>query len=241
MVEIVITIDDGEYDVSMSGNSDWFPLLDILIYGMYSNNAVLRAVGTTRKFGIRLKPENLQALFDVPSSVLYSGYTQFENIVGNDANLFAEQLAEAPDTATLISRTDAFLLSHLNKHRQKHSYLVNALQLIRSSKGSVSVDSICKSVYVSPRQLQRSFQQEIGLSPKAYQRLVRFRNAYRDMQGLQQVGGWAGLSYKLGYADQAHLIRDFKQYTGLVPTELLLNKSHVFGAAESARFTIYHS
>ncbi|MDQ2863707.1 MAG: helix-turn-helix domain-containing protein, partial [Bacteroidota bacterium] len=86
-------------------------------------------------------------------------------------------------------------------------------------------------VYVSPLQLQRSFQEKMGLTPKAYQRLIRFRNVYRDMQSLKTVGGWAGLSYDLGYADQAHLIREFKEFTGFMPTELLSNKNHVYGLA----------
>ena len=232
-VEIVITLDDGQYDIGLNG--EWYPLMDILIYGIYNNNSVMRTAGTTRKFGIRLKPETLHLLFNVPSSALYASYTHLENVVGNDANLFAEQLSEAPDTASLVACAEAFLLSQLSRRKQKHGYLIDAVSLIRASKGGLSMDAVCKSVYVSPRQLQRSFQQEIGFSPKAYQRLVRFRNVYRDMQRLKQAGGWAGLSYKLGYADQAHLIREFKEYTGLVPTELLLDKTHIFGASESGR------
>ncbi|TKK64473.1 AraC family transcriptional regulator [Ilyomonas limi] len=234
MVEIVITISEGNYHIGANG--DWFPMPDMMMCGVYHKNVIMRATGTTRKFGIRVKPEMLHILFTVPSSVLYEDYTNLENIVGNDAKLFVEQLAEAHDTTKIVSRTDAFLLAQLNKHKQEHSYLIKAVNLMRSSKGSVSVDAISKSVYRSPRQLQRSFQHEMGLSPKSYQRLIRFRNVYRNMQMLQQAGGWAGLSYKLGYADQAHLIRDFKEFTGLVPTDLLLNKSHVFGLAASAKF-----
>ncbi len=163
-----------------------YTLPDMLMCGVYNDKVVWWAVGTTRKFGIRLKPETLHMLFTAPSSVLY---TDFENIIGNNANRFVEQLAEAPDVATLVSRTDAFLQAQLNKHKQERSYLIEAVNLIRTSKGSMPVDTICKSVYVSPRQLQRTFQKEMGLSPKAYQRLIRFRNVYRDMQSLHQAGG----------------------------------------------------
>jgi len=232
MAEIVITIDDGEYDINAGGN--WFPLPDMLMCGVYNDKVAWRANGTTRKFGIRLKPETLHMLFHAPSSLLYTDYTDLENIVGKNAKLFVEQLAEASDTQILISRTEAFLKMQLNRHKQEHNPLIEAVRLIRSSKGSISVDTICRSVYVSPRQLQRSFQKEMGLTPKAYQRLIRFRNVYRDMQSLHTAGGWAGLSYNLGYADQAHLIRDFKAFTGFVPTELLSRKSHVYGLAESA-------
>lgn len=229
MAEIVITIDDGDYDINVNGQ--WYPLPNRLVCGVYNDKVIWRAKGATRKFGIRLKPETLHTLFKAPSSVLYTDYTDFENIVGNNTNRFVEQLAEAPDAATLISRAEAFLQSQLNKHKEENNYLIEAVKLIRSSKGSISVDEICKSVYVSPRQLQRSFQEKMGLSPKAYQRLIRFRNVYRDMQSLKTVGGWAGLSYNLGYADQAHLIREFKEFTGFMPTELLSNKNHVYGLA----------
>ncbi len=233
MVEIVITIDDGNYDIGANG--DWFPMPDMMMCGVYNESVILRAVGTTRKFGIRLKPEMLHMLFKVPSSVLYTDFTDFENIAGNNAKLFVEQLAEAPDEAAIFYRTEAFLLAQLHGHKQERNCLAEAVNLIRVLGGGVSIEKICKSVCINPRRLQRSFQKEMGLSPKAYQRLIRFYSAYRDTHSLQQAGGWAGLSYNNGYSDQAHLIREFKEFTGLLPTELLSNKTHVFGLAESAR------
>ena len=237
MAEIIVTLDDGLYEISV--NDQWFALPDIFICGMYPDKVTWRAESNTRKFGVRLKPETLHMLFKAPSSVLYSDYTVLENVVGSEANLLLEQLVEAPDLAAIIACTETFLLKQLNKYKQEHSYVLEAAELIRSSKGNLSIDTVCKSVYVSPRQLQRSFQQAMGLSPKTYQRVIRFRNVYRDMYRKQQTESWAGLSYDHGYADQAHFIREFKEFTGFIPTELLSNKTHIHGLAESVRVMAY--
>ena len=102
-------------------------------------------------------------------------------------------------------------------------YTIEAVKLIRSTRGNISMDDVCRQVYVSPRQLQRSFRTTLGTGPKTYMRIIRFRNAFNQIQRLEQHGGWAGLSYELGYSDQAHFIRDFKEFTGTVPS-LLKNK-----------------
>ena len=74
--------------MTSKANGQWFPLPDMLMCGMYNDKVVWRAIGTTRKFGIRLKPETMHMLFKAPSSILYTDFTDFENIVGNAANLW---------------------------------------------------------------------------------------------------------------------------------------------------------
>lgn len=237
--EIIVTLDDGICEINANGQ--WYMLPNIFICGMYQDTVIWRAGGNTRKFGIRLKPETFPMLFKASSAVLYSDYTLLENIIGNEANLLAERLVEAPDLSAIIRHTEAFLLARVNKHKQAHNYTIEAAKLIRSARGDISVEELSKSVYVSVRQLQRSFQREIGISPKTYQRIIRFRNAYRDMQQLQQTGGWAGLSYGLGYADQAHFIREFKAFSGFIPSALLSNKTHIHALAETAQFSTRHA
>src|SRR6188472_3728787 len=69
-------------------------------------------------------------------------------------------------------------------------------------------------VGVSIRQLERLYQQRIGLSPQLYARLVRFTQAWIIKEGNPFIK-WTQLAYQCGYSDQMHLIHDFKGFTGI--------------------------
>jgi AraC-like DNA-binding protein len=72
----------------------------------------------------------------------------------------------------------------------------------------------------SHRHLIARFRQQVGLTPKIGARLVRLDAVWRHIE----KGGpldWGQVAADAGYADQAHLIRDFRQFTGITPTEFL--------------------
>ncbi|WP_315815056.1 helix-turn-helix domain-containing protein [Paraflavitalea speifideaquila] len=70
--------------------------------------------------------------------------------------------------------------------------------------------------------MQRSFRDTLGASPKTYTRIIRFRNAYRQViQTAHKKISWAHLSLDHGYADQAHFIRDFKAFAGVSPSLII--------------------
>ena len=72
------------------------------------------------------------------------------------------------------------------------------------------------SFYRSERQIQRLFKEYMGINPKAYQRIMRFRSTWENVMNSSQPD-WAQMAYAMGYADQAHLIRDFKTLSGVTP------------------------
>jgi AraC-like DNA-binding protein len=72
---------------------------------------------------------------------------------------------------------------------------------------------------VGERQLQRMFKDNLGLSPKSYFRLMRFRHAVASVRGRREID-WLDLTHTLGYSDQSHFIRDFKAFAGVTPSAL---------------------
>lgn len=69
---------------------------------------------------------------------------------------------------------------------------------------------------LSPRQVERTILSTVGLPPKALARLIRFEQA-RDRIAARPDLPLTGLAYDLGYADQAHFIRDFTRFAGQTP------------------------
>lgn len=72
---------------------------------------------------------------------------------------------------------------------------------------------------MSLRQLERKFEQLVGLSPKQLARIIRFQSVFRSA-GCTPAPAWAEVALDCGYYDQAHFIREFKQLSGQSPAAL---------------------
>jgi AraC-like DNA-binding protein len=71
---------------------------------------------------------------------------------------------------------------------------------------------------ISPRQLERRFKREVGVGPKLFCRIQRFQKVFRE---LESGGNWVQAALACGYYDQAHLVRDMRQFSGETPSALL--------------------
>lgn len=92
------------------------------------------------------------------------------------------------------------------------------LKNIHVSGGRLSVAELAGLLPGSERQVNRIFRQTVGLSPKIYSRLIQFHRALRLMRDHGLSGVQA--SSEAGYADQAHMVRSFRQFGGFVPSRI---------------------
>lgn len=70
---------------------------------------------------------------------------------------------------------------------------------------------------LSSRQLRRLFRETVGLTPKELARVRRFRSSAVEL--VSDAGSWVSLAAHHGYADQSHLIREYRRLVGVTPTE----------------------
>jgi AraC-like DNA-binding protein len=78
------------------------------------------------------------------------------------------------------------------------------------------IESLARSLRTTTRTLERRVTVATGLPPATLRRIMRFRHAFRLLDGAPR-GTWARVATRAGYADQAHLIRDFHQFAGVAP------------------------
>ena len=81
-------------------------------------------------------------------------------------------------------------------------------------KGDVDVDALTRHSNMSAKTLERHFAEKIGLNPKFFSRIVRFSHAMKMVEGQKNI---FEIIDSCGYSDQAHLIREFKHFTGRTP------------------------
>ncbi|QRR00308.1 helix-turn-helix transcriptional regulator [Dyadobacter sandarakinus] len=214
-LELIIHLDDNCAYALFEGR--WQKLPQAFFVGIYRDTVQWKAVGPGRKFGIRLKPESMQ-LFNVSLGAMFNHFTELSNLLGRDIERFVANVYGLTDMQEVVTQAEHFLAGRLRSLKNERSYLYEALRLIRQANGNVNMDSLSAHLSISKRQLERSFKDHYGTSPKLYQRIIRFRHAYESFQQTAATPNWLDVSYNFGYADQAHFIRDFKEFSNDVPT-----------------------
>jgi AraC-like DNA-binding protein len=99
-----------------------------------------------------------------------------------------------------------------------------ALDAIGRSGGGLRIDTLADGLGVSRQHLAAQFRAKVGLTPKMYARICRFRRATGALAQAQPHAGttdWARLAQDCGYFDQSHLIHDFQEFSGSAPESFL--------------------
>jgi AraC-like DNA-binding protein len=111
------------------------------------------------------------------------------------------------------------LLARVEPRREPDPRVREAVRLIQASRGRVTVRGLAGQLDLSVSQLERSFTRHVGLGPKLLARQARICALAAEAMR-QDRPGWALLAAQYGYADQAHLARDVRELTGLIPSRL---------------------
>lgn len=95
------------------------------------------------------------------------------------------------------------------------------------------VDALAASTGWSRRHLERQFRHAVGVTPKAYLRIARFRRIVALRSPLGLGVDWSQVALDEGFSDQSHMIREFRAFAGATPTRFLTPESSL--QAELAR------
>lgn len=110
-----------------------------------------------------------------------------------------------------------YLLRHINEARFNPT-LMNAVDQIISARGAMTISDLTASQAISPKRLERVFDEHIGLSPKSFSSLVRYQMLWQELC-LGRGSSVLDLVEKYGYYDQAHLLNDFKKRHTMTPAQ----------------------
>lgn len=221
-VELVVHLSD--LHCHLFKNSLWNPSPAYTLIGLHSHPYQVQFSDYVRVFGIRFKPESFSDIFGVPAAEFGDTFDDVSSVLGQSFHIYCEQLRHTESLSEMLALTEQYLLWQLERqHFHEESYINKAAEIIRQSKGFIRIEELAKQVYVSSRQLERSFKQKVGVSPKFYMRIARLNEAHRLLENNPSLK-LTHLSYECGYADQAHFIRDFNTLTGIRPKHFVKNR-----------------
>jgi AraC-like DNA-binding protein len=114
----------------------------------------------------------------------------------------------------------AFDSFYYNKLTQPKRSLLPVVETVNKHHGDVSVSELADRHFTTVRQLERNFKYHIGLSPKEFINIIRYKFAQQLILTSHPNRSLFDIAFDCGYYDQAHLCREIKKYTGVVPTNL---------------------
>jgi AraC-like DNA-binding protein len=191
-----------------------------MLAGQITEAIRLQAQGTVALVGVRLHPWAMHALLGVGAVELRDNIIPLDSAIGR--TLRRELAAVAPDCGT--SAFAGALTQALTRYASSRPApsaaaitVYRAMRYLSRSDPRTTVRSIAKSLGRSERQLQRVFEESVGLSPKLYLRMIRVQRALRFAERAPRAS-WADVSAHCGFYDQSHLTREFQRFAGSTPT-----------------------
>src|SRR5215468_5118644 len=192
-----------------------------LLGGLHSSPALVVHDGAQSGIQLQVSPLAARPLIGLPAGEVASLDVPAEELLGRLATEICERIKAASGWSARFAVLDRLLGAALNADRSVPDEVARAWGLLLRSRGTMPIRDVARDVGRSERHLGALFAREIGLRPKTAARVVRFDRARRVLE--RNVGAGrpniAGAAAECGYFDQAHLIRDWQQFTGLAPTE----------------------
>jgi AraC-like DNA-binding protein len=161
-------------------------------------------------FGVRFRPGRAGAFLRLPLHEITDRSLDFR-----DREL-AERVAQAPTAAARVTVIEAWLAQRIAEPDRR---IDRAVELLAAGR---AVDDVAREVNLSRQHLRRRFLQQVGVGPKTFARVARFRRLLKRVEG-EASPSWAAAAADTGYFDQSHLIADFRELAGTTPVPFFLS------------------
>ncbi len=166
---------------------------------------------------ISFRPGGLFRLLGIPLTELKEGL-DLSLVMARQNRELSEQLLNASDYQEVFKILENFLLQKARTIKPLTTFDLAINELIEQN-GNTPIKQVADLAGLSLRQFERRSLTHLGVSPKLFSRITRFANACMFKEANPQKT-WLEITYEYGYADQMHLIDDFKIFAGGTPTEL---------------------
>ena len=213
----------GGESPEQAGGADAYRF-QVVLGGLRRSPAFVQQAGRESGIQLALHPLAARSLFGIPAGELAGLAADGTGILGDSAERLRQRLGEEPSWDARF----AALNDHLRRSAEQfarrdgvRAEVAEGWRWLARHAGTGSMDGLASHVALSPRQLTALFRREVGMGPKQVSRLMRFQHARRLVSTAVQAGrapDLARVAAQCGYYDHSHLVRDFRQYTGLSPT-----------------------
>jgi AraC-like DNA-binding protein len=185
----------------------------VIVVGVAERALLIRPTGRIDCFGVRFRRGGASAMLRVDARELTNAVVDLFAVRTLFPRSFHERVSEAHDFASRVGLVVDRLTRQVAGASFARSAVEVAVDAIEETHGAIDIADAARRANVGVRQLERRFLQEIGVGPKLLARLVRFSGLVRHLAACEPMP-LARLAAQMGYHDQSHLARDFREFAG---------------------------
>lgn len=194
------------------------------VVGPRTRPVTVDTTGRRHTLGVVLRPGGAPWLLGVPTSEIAGQQISLSALWGDRGAAVCERVIAAGDPSQKLAAMERALSSRLTSaSRPAHPAVTRAVADIGAAPQRCGIAGLSDALGISRRRFEEIFRMSVGLTPKAYQRLERFRRTLGDLHRSANVDR-ASFAIDHGYYDQSHFTNEFRTHAGVSPTEYLTRR-----------------
>lgn len=216
-VEVMFTLQGTFWETK--ANENFTKTSPVEVWGQILKPLMFRVTGDSKVFGIRFHPSAAALFLHADVSKLNDHVCDLTGVVGNSVKELHARLQDAASTEDRVLMMNRFLLKKI----EQQSRSLSKIDLVHNVMNELSredffdnIENVANRYGITSRYLQKIFVQHTGLTPKLFSKINRFQNSLLLLR--KEDLSLTDVAYTSGYFDQSHFIREFKSFTGFLPS-----------------------
>lgn len=193
------------------------------VAGIQDRRLVHRSASGSDHIAVRFRPAGAHAFLPLRMDEIANQVIDLDLLLGNEAMALRDRLGEARSDRDRAGLLEGWLRRQLRVDPSFDTVREAAARL-RPGERPPSVAALCEDLGLSNKHLVELFRRTVGLPPKVLGRVHRLQSAIASCRGRSRVD-WIELAHACGYADQSHLIREFRSMAGTTPSRFLRSRT----------------
>ena len=217
VVPLVISFSDP-FEIALSRRPTAEDRYASFTSGLYPGYVVINSTGAAQCVQIDFTPLGAYRFFGLPMSEIASRMVALDDLGDPGILELRDRLAALNDWGHRLDLVEEFVLQRVGKAQSDVSAVAWAYDTIMKQRGDTRIRELAAALDWSRKHLNESFHDAVGVGPKTVARMARFNHAIEMANAGNN--GWADIAFAAGYADQAHMTREFREFAGTTPGQL---------------------
>ncbi|MDO1451497.1 helix-turn-helix domain-containing protein [Rhodocytophaga aerolata] len=213
--EIILNLGTA-YSWKSTANQTACLIKDTHIVGQRNVSVSVKLPSYLYQIGIKIKPQAMHCLLNLPAIQLSNHLLHTNDLSDPTFSHLADKLFAAATEHEQKLWLDEYFFRKLKSHLATDAVTGYAIHYITARKGLARMDELKNTLGIDYRTLERRFKTTVGLTPKEFARVIRFKNVYKAFRKNQAKDNAYFLDW--GYYDQSHYIKEFNFFMGNTPT-----------------------
>ena len=188
----------------------------VVFSGTYSRPFICNALQHESIIGVHFKPGGAFPFLEIGADELANAHANLADLWGRSGLELRERLCGAGTPEQRFVIMERTLRDRLRGNGDTTHQVKSAVKMLAMGGKGVLVRNVSRELGLSQPRFIRMFHSHVGLTPKVFRRIQRFQQARVLADGLE-TPDWTELALKCGYFDQAHMINDFREFSGSTP------------------------